>query len=241
MTRLKWADRPYEAGVDQGVYYTPGGIGVAWNGLLAVKESPSEVDPLSSHIDGVRVYRRARGQAFGGTIETFTAPDALFEDVFSQRRRQNFGMSYRTETEDSYQIHLVYNVLLSVPEVSYTQEQGEADPFSWSFTTTPLPIPGMKNSAHLVIDAKSAWPSALSAIEAVLYGDESVDAQLPSPMAVADIFEVNSILRIVDNGDGTWTATGPDEAIQMLDATTFQIDWPSAEFISADNYTIRSW
>jgi hypothetical protein len=241
MTRLIWADKPYEAGVDRGVYYTPGGTGVAWNGLTGVTESPSEVDNLSSHIDGVRVYRRARGEAFGGSIEAFTAPDSLFENIFSQRRRQNFGLSYRVKTSDSYKIHLVYNVLLSAPDVSYTQEQGEADPFSWNFTTTPLPIPGMKNSAHLIIDAKSAWPSALSAIETALYGDESADAQLPSPMAVADIFEANSILRIVDNGDGTWTATGPDEAIQMLDATTFQIDWPSAVELDDDTYQVQSW
>jgi len=241
MTRLIWADRSYEAGVDRGVYYTPGGTGVAWNGLTGVNESPSEVGQLSSHIDGVRVYRRPRGEAFGGSIEAFTAPDALFEDIFSQRRRKNFGMSYRVMTGDSYKIHLVYNILLSVPDVTYTQDQGEADPFSWNFTTTPLPIPGMKNSAHLVIDAQTAWPGALSAIESVLYGDDSMDASLPSPMQVADIFEVNSILRIADNGDGTWTATGPDEAFAFFGDGTFQLNWPSLEYIDDNTFKIKSW
>lgn len=241
MTKLVWPNGEYEAGVDRGVYYTPGGVGVAWNGLTAVKESPSEANPLSSHIDGVRVYRRPRSEVFEGAIEAFTVPTALFEDSFSQKRRKSFGMCYRVMTDTAYTLHLVYNILLSTPDVSYTQEQGEADPFSWSFTTTPLPIPGMKNSAHLTIDAETAWPAALEAIETVLYGDDSSDARLPSPMEIVDIFEVHSVLRIVDNGDGTWTATGPDEAIQMLDATTFQIDWPSVEYISDDTYTIRSW
>lgn len=241
MTRLSWAARSYEAGVDRGVYYPPGKNGVAWNGLKAVKESPSEVDQLSSTIDGVRVYRRPRGEAFAGTIEAFTAPDALFEDSFAQKRRKNFGMSYRVTTEDSYKIHLVYNILLSVPDVTYTQAKEEADSFSWDFTTTPLPIPGMKNSAHLVINAKKAWPGALSAIETVLYGDDSMDASLPSPMQVADIFEVNSLLRIALNNDGTWTATGPDEAFTFFGDGTFQINWPSIEYIDDNTYKIKSW
>lgn len=241
MTRLTWTDKSYEAGVDRGVYFTPGGVGVAWNGLTDVQESPSEVDNLSSHIDGVRVYRRPRGQSFAGSITAFTYPDALFEDIFSQRRRKNFGLSYRVMTDDAYKIHLVYNVLLQVPEIEYTQEQAEANPFSWNFTTTPLPIPGMKNSAHLIVDAGLAWPSALAALETALYGDESSDARLPSPMEVADIFEVNSILRIVDNGDGTWTATGPDELIVALSADTYSITVPTIDYIDEDTYTIRTW
>jgi hypothetical protein len=241
VTRLIWADKSYEAGVDRGVYFTPGGVGVAWNGLTDVKESPSEVDNLSAHIDGVRVYRRSRGQSFAGSIEAYTYPDAMFDDIFSQRRRKNFGLSYRVMTDDAYQIHLVYNVLLSAPEVQYTQEQSEANPFSWNFTTTPIPIPGMTNTAHLIVDAGLAWSNAVSAFETALYGDESSDARLPSPLEVVDIFEVNSVLRIVDNGDGTWTATGPDELVYALDATTFQINSPTVEFISDDTYTIRTW
>lgn len=239
MTKLIWDAKPYEAGVDQGVYFTPGGVGVAWNGLTDVKESPSEVDQLSSHIDGVRVYRRPRGEAFAGTIEAFMAPDSFFEDALFATRRRNFGMSYRTMTDTSYKIHLVYNILLAPSEKSYQYD--EVDGFSWDFTTTPIPIPGAKNSAHLVIDASEAYPAAVSAVEAALYGDDSADARLPSPMELASIFEVTSILRITDNGDGTWTAEAPDDIIQMLDPTTFQINWPSAEFISGDTYKIRSW
>lgn len=239
MTRLIWDERPLEVGLDRGVFYTPGGIGEVWNGLTDVKESPSETDSLTRYIDGVKTYNRQKAGEFSGTIQAFTCPDSFFDYAFTQSKRRNFGMSYRIMTEDAYEIHLVYNILLS--PTSQDHSQGEADPLSWNFTTTPLPIPGMKNSAHLVIDAGSAWPSAVSAIEAVIYGDDSTDAQLPSPMEVADIFEANSVLRIVDNGDGTWTATGPDSAIQMLDSTTFQIDWPSAVYLDDDTYRIQSW
>jgi hypothetical protein len=239
MTRLAWTERPYEAGVDRGVFYAPGGTGVAWNGLTNVTESPSEVGSLSHHIDGVNVRRREKRGEMAGTIEAFTYPEELFEHTILGTRRRSFGLSYRVQTEDSYKIHLIYNILLAPSEKSHAYD--ETDPFSWPFTTTPLPVPEMKNSAHLTIDAKSAWPSALSAIETVLYGDESMDARLPSPTEVADIFDLNSILRIVDNGDGTWTATGPDELFTFNGDGTFEIDWTSVEYIDSETYKIRSW
>jgi hypothetical protein len=65
-------------------------------------------------------------------------------------------------------------------------------------------------------------------------------ARLPDPQEIFDIFEANSILRVVDNGDGTFTVTGPDDAITMLDDTTFEIDWPSVVVIDSNTYEISS-
>jgi len=91
-----------------------------------------------------------------------------------------------------------------------------------------------------VVSADTAYSSAVSDLEDVLYGTATSDPHLPTPDEVLAIFEANSILQIIDNGDGTWTAIGPDDAITMLDANTFQIDWPSAVYIDANFYTIHS-
>jgi len=91
-----------------------------------------------------------------------------------------------------------------------------------------------------VISADVAYSSALSDLEDVLYGSATTDPRIPLPAEILSIFEENSILQIIDNGDGTWTAIGPSSAIIMLDSITFQIDWPSAVFIDANSYSIHS-
>jgi hypothetical protein len=65
-------------------------------------------------------------------------------------------------------------------------------------------------------------------------------ARLPTPEELLGIFERTALLQVVDNGDGTFTVTGPDEAIQMLDPTTFQIAWPSAVYLDAESYSLSS-
>lgn len=64
--------------------------------------------------------------------------------------------------------------------------------------------------------------------------------RFPTLEELLDIFESGVILRITDHGDGTWTADGPDSAIQMLTESMFRITWPSAVYISADTYQISS-
>jgi hypothetical protein len=43
---------------------------------------------------------------------------------------------------------------------------------------------------------------------------------------------------VTDNGDDTFTITGPDILMQMINETTFQIESPYAFFTDADTYTI---
>lgn len=234
MTRLSWDKRDYEAGLDRGVFYLKNATGEVWNGLTSVKESDSNTDEQVRYIDGVKTDSRRRRGEFAGTIEAFTYPDSFFENVLEQRRQQGFGLSYRTKDK----IHLVYNIL--VGPTSFDAQQLDTQPFSWGFTTTAIPVPGARLSAHLVVDAGKAYSWTVAALEDVLYGSESGVARLPLPEEVLDIFEINSILRVIDNGDGTFTVTGPDEVIQMLDSTTFQIDWPSAVYIDAISYTLSS-
>ena len=241
MTRLDWdktGSRLYETGVDRGVYYPLNGLGVVWNGLTSVTESPSDSDEKARYIDGIKVRSRRGAGEFGGTIDAFTYPEALGVSLVSAQRPSAFNLSYRVKSGDGYKIHLIYNVLIAPSAMSYQQE--DTAPLSWEFTTRPIPIPGARVSSHLIIDTSKAYPQTLEALEAVLYGADTMPSYMPTPEEVLVIFEENSLLRIIDNGDGSFTVTGPDSAILMIDATTFEITWDSAVMIDAVSYTISS-
>lgn len=241
MTRLNWTDtdRYYESGVDQGVYYPQEGFAEVWNGLVSVNESPSDSESRPRYLDGRQIGARQTAGGFSGTIEAFTYPEAFFIDVLSQRVRKKFGLSYRVNTNEGTKIHLVYNVSVTPTQMNY--RYFEADPFSWGFNTTPIAIPNGRPSAHLILDTARAYPSAIADFDRLLYGDDRAEARLPSPAEVFQLFEDNAVLIVTDHGDGTCTVTGPDSAIQMLDATTVQLDWPSVSYLDAETFTIRSY
>lgn len=247
MTRLTWGDisqRHYEAGVDRGVFYSPSGQGEAWNGLVSVEESPSESGE-PRYLDGIRLHNKKSEGAFAATIEAFTYPLG-FEDhlglsggLSSRKRQPLFNFSYRVMSDTGYKIHLVYNATANPSSKSYQFD--DVGTFSWDITTLPRAIRGSAPTAHLIVDAGTAYSQTIAAFEDVLYGSDAADPRMPLPEEVLDIFDANSILKITDNGDGTWTAEGPDDVVSMIDATTFQINWPSVEYIDADTYIVRSW
>lgn len=238
IARLTWNARDYDLGVDRGVLYPPSGIGEAWNGLISITEAPVESTNRARYQDGIRIHNRQSSGYFAGTINAFSYPPSFYDDILVQSRPKTFGMTYRTTNKTHHKIHLVYNVLLAPSQ--YVHQQSLIESYSWSFTTFPIDIPGAKRSSHLVVQTSIAYPWTVSALEDILYGTEGENPRLPTPQEVFDIFESNSILQIIDHGDGTWSAIGPDDVIQMLDIHTFQIDWPSAVFIDADSYTISS-
>lgn len=263
MARLVWGDvgeRFYEAGVDRGVLYITDQPGVVWNGLTAVSEAPSGGEVKSYYIDGIKYLQVASYEEFEATIEAFTYPDEFAEcegtalSPFSglyltNQPRKSFGLAYRTRVgndldgpEHGYKLHLVYNALTeSSPRQNTTlDESPNLLNFSWKITTLPPPITGYRRTAHFIVDTRSADPLAITALEDILYGTESLTARLPDANELFDIFEVNSSFVVVDNGDGSFTASGTDFEVHMLDATTFEIVTPAADFIDANSYTLTS-
>ena len=243
--RISWdgaANPSYSTGVNSGVFYPQNSPGVPWNGLVSVTET-GDATQDASYIDGQKYRNRVLAGTFAGTISAFTYPDEFepyngLVGYVSGQPRSSFGFSYRTNNE----LHLVYNAMISPSSDQYASIGSDVSPvaFQWAFTTTPVATPVSRASAHIVIDLNSANPDAVSDLEAVIYGDDMNDPSIPDPSDVYAIFESHTTLMITDNGDGTWTATGPDDVVVMLDDITFQIDWPSAVFIDADSYTIRS-
>lgn len=261
MPRLIWSEtgeRIYETGVDRGVLYVDGQPSVPWIGLISIVEKPSGGSQRAFYIDGVKYLNIPSADEFEATINAFTYPDEfahcegttrIHSGLFvTQQPKKSFGLSYRTKIGNSltsdygYKIHIVYNAIASTSQRTYKTLNDLADPtdFSWDITTRPPAMTGYKSTAHLIVDSRYTNPATISAVEDILYGTDSYAARLPSLAELVDIFEANSILSVKDHGDGTFTVSGPVEALQMLDSNTFKITWPSAVVIDDNSYTISS-
>lgn len=253
MSQVVWnayGERMYETGVDRGVLYVDDNPGVPWNGIISVDEKSTGGSVSSYYLDGVKYLSLSMDQDFGLALEAYSSPPELdlcdgsgFVRIglFSTMQpRKAFGFTYRTKvgndidgTDLGYKIHLVYNAIAVPTDKKYSSQNASADAmsFTWDISTTPLPVEGSNATAHLVIDSTKAYDWAVKALEDVIYGTADQDPRLPLPAEVVQLFEDSSILKITDNGDGTWTATGPDSVVSMIDANSFQISWPSAVFV----------
>lgn len=215
MAAITWDDtgeRLYETGVDRGVLYLPNSSGVyengvAWNGLTNVTERPTGGESNPQYADNIKYLNLISAEEFEATIEAFTYPDefaecdgsaAPTEGVFiGQQSRKPFGFSYRTlvgndvdGTEYGYKLHLIYGAMAEPSEKSRdtVNDSPEAMEFSWELTTTPVPVQGMKPTAHITIDSTKVDENDLETLEDMLYGADG-DPQLPLPDAVLAIFE----------------------------------------------------
>lgn len=212
MAKLLWdqtGERFYETGVSKGVLYPLQNdgytMGVAWNGLTAVNESPSGAEPTPLYADNIKYLNLMSAEEFGATIEAYTYPDEfaacngeseLAAGVnVGQQKRSIFGLSYQTkigndvDNELGYKIHLIYGALASPSEKAYStvNDSPEAITFSWTISTTPVEVTGLKPTATLVIDSTKVAPEKLAELEKALYGSESTEPKLLLPDEVLAI------------------------------------------------------
>lgn len=204
-------ERIFETGVDHGVLYIPNaGVysnGVAWNGLTAVNETPSGAEATPIYADNIKYLNLQSVEEFGGTIEAITFPDEFYQFdggaivkggiVVGQQNRAKFGFSFRTRLGDAvvgdslgYKLHLVYGAQAAPAERAYTtvNDTPETATFSWEFTTTAVPVTGMRPTALLTINSTKVVPEELAALETILYGAANVDPKLPMPDDVIALF-----------------------------------------------------
>lgn len=246
MAILSWdeiGNRLFTTGIDRGVLYPRTSAGVVWNGLVSIDEAPSGADSTDIYIDGQKFLASKSVESFGFTISAFTFPDEFQEGV-------PFNFCYRVRsgndtdgTDHGYKLHIVYNAVAAPSQTAYSTISDSLTPsdFSWDVTTVPVAIPGQRASAHLIVDSLGAYSAALSDLETILYGTPFDDPRLPSMSEMLDFFNAHSILVIIDNGDGTWSASGPDDIVYMTDSETFEIDYFTAVYISAEEYTVHSF
>jgi hypothetical protein len=210
MTKIIWGtsgERVYEAGVDRGVLYVGLTQGVAWNGLTAVKENPSGGEAVPYYIDGFKYLNVSAGEEFEATIDALSSPleffacdgiSSLANGLFAtQQPRVSFGLSYRTKLgndlnglDHGYKIHLVYNALAAPSSRDNNTLNTASTPvgFSWSITSRPPIVSGIRPTAHLVVDSRKASAVVLTSLEGLLYGTDVLGARLPSPQELITLF-----------------------------------------------------
>ena len=210
MSKLVWdktGERYYETGVKNGVLYIPTegvySMGVAWNGLTAVTESPSGAEATALYADDMKYLSLYSAEEFGATIEAYTYPDEFAQCDGSaelakgvsigQQTRKTFGLCYRTtvgnDTDGNdygYKLHMIYGCMASPSEKAYAtiNDSPDAITFSWEVTTTPVSVAGFKPTASITIDSTKADPTKLAALEDILYGKDGEpgsEARLPLP------------------------------------------------------------
>lgn len=222
MSKLVWdktGERFYETGVKQGVLYpqsTKGDypLGVAWNGLTAVTESPSGAEASPLYADDIKYLNLMSTEEFGATIEAYTYPDEFAECdgsaeiapgvMVGQQKRKAFGLCYRTalgndvdNNEYGYKLHIIYGALAAPSEKAYAtiNDSPEAITFSWELSTTPVNVTGAKPTASITIDSTKVNAEKLAALETILYGkdptgegtSDGVEPRLPLPDEIAEL------------------------------------------------------
>lgn len=213
MSKLVWdqtGERFYETGVSKGVLYVQENgtypLGVAWNGLTAVTESPSGAEASPLYADDIKYLNLLSNEEFGATIEAYTYPEE-FEECdgsaslalgvnIGQQSRKAFGLCYKTilgndekNNDYGYKLHIIYGALAAPSEKAFTSvnDSPEAITFSWEVTTTPVNVTGHKPTASITIDSTKADPTKLAALEEILYGSESEDPRLPLPDEIKEL------------------------------------------------------
>lgn len=228
MARLIWGaagERLFETGVDRGVLYVGSSSGVPWNGLTSVSESVTGGEARPYFLDGIKYLNVAAATEFEATIEAFSSPDefkvcdgiaSMNNGLFAtQQPRRPFNFSYRTlvgndvEGQDyAYKIHLIYNALSAPAERANSTISESQTPMtmSWPITTLPPTTPGMKPTAHLIIDATQTSHMMLEYIEGILYGNESNAPRMPNMAELVSVFgsSMYPLLKAVLMEDGSF-------------------------------------
>lgn len=234
MTRLTWSDRDYYAGVDRGAIYFRGGEVEVWNGLIKVDEAPTDIRERVRYRDGRRTVNQRAEDAFAASVDCFSYPERL------NAYGVVFDMSYRVKKSTGYEIHLVYNAMPRISGVKYAQR--ESSPLTVDLVTKPRAMPLLRApSAHVIIDTELAYPPVVVEFEKLLYGEEHTNPRFPNPEELVDIFDVNALFQVVDNGDGTATISAPDEVFDWLTSTHAIVDWPYVNNVDSDTVRIRNW
>lgn len=210
MVKLVWDEsgkRLYETGTNQGALYVQNALGgyeegVAWNGLVAVRQSPDGAEETPIYADNIKYLAMQSAENFKGTVEAYTYPDEFGEcdgsaEVASgvhvgQQTRKAFGLVYSTivgndtlGNDYGEKLHVIYNAKVAPSERAYEtlNDTPNAITFSWEFSTTPVSIAkeGIKPSAYLTFDSTKMDAGKFKAIKDKLYGTEALEATLPTP------------------------------------------------------------
>lgn len=243
---LEWDaadERYYQHGVDRGVLYPVGSDPVPWNGITGVNESGNGASTLY-YIDGQIYLADVDATDFSGSLTAYFFPDAFAECVgFPQvaeglfadnQKPKRFSLSYRSLIGSGtagdmfgYQIHLIYNAMASIAQKQRKTLTNTPEPLELSFdiVATPIKIPELRPTAHLVIDTRFLTPEAVAELETMLYGDGVTPGEMPDPVTLFELLSFGETIAVTH-----YTATelinfkAKSANVVMTSSTTYQIN-----------------
>lgn len=225
MARIVW-DKPgthiYETGIRNCVLFVQNADGqyqegIAWNGIVSVTETSEGGDAVDFYADDIKYLTLYPPVDIGANIEAYTYPDEFLpcdgiitpiEGVtIGQQPRRPFAICYKTTIGNDiladdygYKLHIVYGCTVSPSEKAYQATSDSPEPilFSWEASTMPVPVPGYRPTAFIVIDSTKVNPKDLGIIEEILYGNETENSHIMLPSEISEIF-TNGLLMDESN------------------------------------------
>lgn len=246
MTRLVWDlpnEKPYEYGVDRGVFYAEDSLGFVWNGLIRIVESSVGGEQESYYFDGVKYLDTVTPKNYKAALSAYSSP-LVFPPyvgdspvvpgfILTRQGKRRFGLSYRTfiGTDVGYKIHIIYNILATTQHRNYATitDSGIAQVFSWGIEAVPPVTNRYRPSAHYILDSTKVPPDVLKVIEDILYGTDGSPSRIPDVDELLDILKALNSLVIVPNevtglaalvsGTGDLSETKPEGLYRALPTT----------------------
>lgn len=263
MSKVIWNEagkKFFEFGVDRGVLYPTPSTGVPWNGLTSVEDGSDGGETTSLYLDGFKYLDLVSNKDYRGVINAYTFPDEflafngtseIVNGVFATNQPivNTFSLSYRTSVGNDqndfshgYKLNLLYNLTATPEARTFETRSEELTPtdFSWTITGTSIPISGIKPTCHLIIDSRKIHPRLLADIETILYGDETTEPRMPLGDELVEFFTNWALHYVTDNGDGTWSAEGPDDLINVNSDGSFTINQIESVYLTPNTYTITT-
>ena len=90
----------------------------------------------------------------------------------------------------------------------------------------------------MIIDSTTAPLDTITEIESILYGDADTDPRLITQEELKEFIVTENSLTVIDNGNGTFSVTGPDSAFTIWEST-FQITSDAVKDLSLSTFQIR--
>ena len=228
MAKVTWSlpgKKVFEAGVDRGVLYPSGGPGVAWDGLVSVDEKSTGGKVQPHYYDGEVYLLEVVPGDYEGVISAFTFPDEFARMEGSLETRPGlfvenqmslqFNLSYRTGLGNDlkgldlgYKIHLIYGAVTMPADRSHKTQNNNTSPenFTWTIYARPPRSTTHRPTAHYIVDSRKVSPSALGALEEVLYGTTTRDGYIPSQDQIQELFRPSEY-DVINGGSPSSTTT----------------------------------
>ena len=212
MAQIKWDEEGqhlYHTGVSKGVLFpfdtttNRYGMGVPWNGLKTVTETPEGDENSDIYADNIKYLTLRSAPSFKFTIEAYTYPDEfavcdgtaqLVKGVsLGQQPRTSFAFSYCSKLGNDTKgdafgelLHIIYGASAAPSERAYNtvSDSPEAISFSWECSTIPVQIDGFQPVSIVTIDSSKLEAAKYKKLTDKLYGVSSGAGAAANPTLV---------------------------------------------------------